>query len=62
MGHYEDELVEIYKEVVDAGIKKEFDNQLEKMKKQPKHNHKSAKEKWSYALYRVKGGPSLDKY
>ena len=62
MGHYEDELVEIYNEVVADGIKKEFDNQLEKMKQQPKHSHKSVKEKWGYALYRVKGGPSLDKY
>ena len=30
MGHYEDELVEIYNKVVAEGIKKEFDNQLEK--------------------------------
>tara|TARA_R100001460_G_C3441252_1_gene163507 strand:- start:151 stop:339 length:189 start_codon:yes stop_codon:yes gene_type:complete len=62
MGHYEDELVEIYNTVVADGIKKEFDNQLEKMARQDKHSHKSAKERWSYALYRIKGGPSLDKY
>ena len=62
MGHYEDELVEIYNKVVAEGIKKEFDNQLEKMTHQNKHSHKSVKERWSYALYRIKGGPSLDKY
>lgn len=62
MGHYEDEIMEIHTQVVKEGLKKKFDNQLEKMLNQSKHKHKSIKEKWRYALYRIKGGPPLDNY
>jgi hypothetical protein len=58
MGHYEDTLVEVYYEVEEKGLKDEFHKQLYKMKFQKKHRHKSVRENWEYALYRIKGGKS----
>ena len=62
MGYYEDDLLEVYYEVENKGLKSEFNTQIDKMKSQDKHKYKSLKEKWEYALYRVKGGPPLEKY
>ena len=57
MGYTEDILHEIYDEVCSCGLKEKFDAQLEKMKAQDKHRFKNVKERWEYALYRIKGGP-----
>lgn len=61
MGHYEDDLMYIHQIVTEEGLRKPFDKQLEKMANQHKHRYKTVKEKWDYALYRVKGGESLSK-
>jgi hypothetical protein len=53
MGHYEDEIYEIYEQVRTKGLVEEFDQQLVKMEKQKKHKFKSAKERWEYAYIRV---------
>ena len=50
----EDEIMFIYKEVEAKGLRKEFDKQLEKMKTQSKHAHKTANEMWDYALTKIK--------
>ena len=62
MAHSEDSLVEIYHEVENSGMRIEFDNQINKMLCQEKHRFKNINERWDYALYRIKGGESLDKY
>ena len=62
MAHSEDVLVEVYHEVENSGLRIEFDNQLNKMLCQDKHKFKNVNERWEYALYRIKGGESLDKY
>ena len=59
MGHYEDDIMYIHNIVVEEGLQKKFDIQLQKMSLQKKH--KSVKEKWDYALYRIKGGKSIEK-
>ena len=53
MGHYEDSYFEIYQDVKDKGVKIEFEEQLEKMRFQPKHKFKTPKEMWEYADTRV---------
>jgi len=50
----EDELMEIYKEVEEQGLRIKFDIQLEKMNSQSKHTHKTAYEMWDYALAKIK--------
>ena len=50
----EDEIMEIYREVEAKGLRKKFDKQLEKMRSQSKHIHKTANELWSYALTKIK--------
>lgn len=62
MAHSEDLLVEIYYEIENLGMRVEFDNQVNKMLCQEKHKFKNINERWEYALYRIKGGKSLDKY
>ena len=52
----------IYQIVDEEGLKPLFDMQLKKMAGQKKHKYKSVKEKWDYALYRIKGGKSVEKY
>ena len=51
----EDSMMDMYKEVHDKGLQNKFDAQLEKMRSQDKHMHKTANEKWDYALKRVQG-------
>tara|TARA_R110000803_G_scaffold116939_1_gene185468 strand:+ start:574 stop:765 length:192 start_codon:yes stop_codon:yes gene_type:complete len=58
----EDIIMEIYNEIVDKGMKKEFDIQIKKMKEQKKNKYKSIVERWEYALYRIKGGESKNVY
>tara|TARA_R110000796_G_scaffold246230_1_gene370900 strand:- start:119 stop:310 length:192 start_codon:yes stop_codon:yes gene_type:complete len=58
----EDLLVEIYYEIEEKGLRKKFNLQIGKMKKQKKNQYKNISERWEYALYRIKGGKSQDKY
>ena len=55
-------MYEIYEEIQKENLKEQFDEQIEKMKSQDKHRFKNVVEKWEYALYRIKGGPSKDRY
>ena len=50
----EDEMMFIYQEVEEKGLRDKFDNQLAKMRTQEKHAHKTANERWEYALNKVK--------
>ena len=51
----EDSMMDMYNEVRDKGLQNKFDAQLEKMRSQDKHAHKTANEKWDYALRRIQG-------
>tara|TARA_R110000803_G_scaffold157707_1_gene222006 strand:+ start:251 stop:439 length:189 start_codon:yes stop_codon:yes gene_type:complete len=62
MSYSEDKLNEVFEEVRELGIREEFDLQLKKMQFQEKHKFKRPYEKWEYALYRIKGGPSQGNY
>tara|TARA_R110002074_G_scaffold53054_1_gene133458 strand:+ start:788 stop:961 length:174 start_codon:yes stop_codon:yes gene_type:complete len=53
MGHYEDEIYEIYEKVKIRELVIEFDKQLAKMENQKKHKFKNAKERWEYAYSKV---------
>ena len=53
MGHYEDSYFEIYQAIRNKNVKDKFDEQLEKMRHQPKHKFKTPKEMWEYAYARV---------
>ena len=50
----EDEMMFIYNEVKEKGLQEKFDEQLAKMRTQDKHKHKTANERWEYALNKVK--------
>ena len=50
----EDTMMQIYNEVREKGLQKEFDKQLAKMRTQEEHTHKTANERWEYALNKVK--------
>ena len=51
----EDSMMFIYQEVKEKGLQEKFDKQLEKMRTQEKHAHKTANERWDYALRRIQG-------
>jgi hypothetical protein len=51
----EDSMMDMYNEVRDKGLQNKFDAQLEKMRSQDKHAHKTANEQWDYALRRIQG-------
>ena len=51
----EDEIMFIYQEVKEKGLQEKFDKQLAKMRTQDKHAHKTANERWDYALRRIQG-------
>jgi hypothetical protein len=62
MSYQEDQLIEIYHIIEEEGLRSQFDAQCKKMKGQKKHKFKNVCEKWEYALYRIKGGPSKNTY
>jgi hypothetical protein len=62
MSYYEDQLVEIYNIIEKEGLRSQFDSQCKRMECQPKHKFKNVVERWEYALYRIKGGVSKEKY
>ena len=51
----EDGMMFIYQEVKEKGLQKKFDKQIAKMLGQDKHKHKTANERWDYALRRIQG-------
>ena len=51
----EDEMMFIYLEVKEKGLQEKFDKQIAKMLNQDKHKHKTANERWDYALRRIQG-------
>ena len=51
----EDEIMFIYQEVKEKGLQEKFDKQITKMLNQDKHKHKTANERWDYALRRIQG-------
>ena len=51
----EDEMMFIYQEVKEKGLQEKFDKQITKMLNQDKHKHKTANERWDYALRRIQG-------
>ena len=53
MGHYEDLFYEITESLNNLGLRKQFDDQLEKMRYQDKHRYKETREKWDYAYNKV---------
>jgi hypothetical protein len=52
---HEDLFYEIYQEVHSRGQQEQFYKQLEKMKTQDKHRHKSMKDHWEYAYNKCTG-------
>ena len=62
MSYSEDRLNDVFYEVREMKEQEAFDAQLLKMKEQDKHKYKRPHEMWEYALYRIKGGNSLENY
>jgi len=54
MGQYEDFFWDVTKELDELGLRKEFDTQLKKMRSQEKHKYKEVRERWEYALNKIK--------
>jgi len=52
---HEDVFYEIYQEVHSRGQEEVFYQQLEKMRYQDKHRHKSVKDNWEYAYGKITG-------
>ena len=50
----EDTLMAVHLEVKALGLQKQFDYQIQKMKKQRKHKWKDIASKYEYALKRIK--------
>ena len=49
----EDTMYEITMSVESRGLRKQFDQQLKKMRAQPQHKHKTMSEKYEYAYNRL---------
>ena len=49
----EDTMYEITMSVENRGLRKQFDEQLKKMRTQPQHKHKTMSEKYEYAYSRI---------
>ena len=45
-----------HNELQELGLQRKFDKQLKKMSTQEKHRYKDTREKWAYALDKVKNG------
>jgi hypothetical protein len=52
---HEDVFYEIYQEVHSRGQEEVFYKQLDRMKTQDKHRHKSVKDHWEYAYNKITG-------
>jgi|TARA_B100001778_G_scaffold304896_1_gene283181 hypothetical protein len=53
MGTYEDLFYDITESIDSKGLRKEFDAQLDKMRRQDKHKYKDTRDRWSYAYDKV---------
>ena len=53
MGHYEDIFYQITESINNLGLRKQFDDQLEKMRHQDKHRYKETRDRWDYAYNKV---------
>ena len=53
MGHWEDFWWETSEQLEKLGLRKKFENQLDKMRYQEKHQYKDSRERWRYALDKV---------
>lgn len=53
MGASEDFFYEVYQEISEKGIIDDFYKQLEKMRFQDHHKHKTVKESWDYAHKKI---------
>ena len=51
---WEDFWWETHNEIKELGLKEDFDAQLKKMDNQDKHKYKDTRDKWRYALDKVK--------
>lgn len=58
---YEDIYWEIYYEMRELNLQKQFDSQLEKMKWQDKHKYRDTRDCWEYAANKVKKNNKKDK-
>jgi len=54
MGHYEDFFWEITEELKRLGLKKEFEQEIRKIQSNDEFKYKSIKERWEYALNKIK--------
>ena len=54
MGHYEDFFWEITEELKRLGLKEEFEKEVRKIQSNDEFKYKSIKERWEYALNKVK--------
>ena len=45
---------ETHNELNELGLQKQFNKQLNKMKDQDKHKYKETRDKWTYALNKIK--------
>ena len=53
MGHYEDTFYEVYETINKHGLRKEYDEQIQKMTTQDKHRYKEVKDRMEYACKKV---------
>lgn len=53
MSNHEDFFYEVYNDVHSKGISEIFYKQLDKMRYQEKHKHKTVKDHWEYAYNKV---------
>ena len=56
MSSHEDFFYEVYNDVHNKGISELFYKQLDKMRYQEKHKHKTVKDHWEYAYNKIKKG------
>jgi hypothetical protein len=56
-------MMDIYNKVhSDKKLLTKWNKQIKKMNSQDKHKYKNVCEQWEYALYRIQGGKSKEKY
>ena len=51
---YEDFWWDVHNEIKKLGLKKQFDKQIKKMSTQEKHKHKDTRDRWEYAINKIK--------
>ena len=51
---YEDFWWDVHNEIKELGLKKQFDKQIKKMSTQEKHKYKDTRDRWEYAINKIK--------